>query len=63
MTTLLHGSLNEEDAYLRLGLFYKGSDKWMIQSGVNIFKGKSETTQIGMLEDLSNFYMAIRINF
>jgi len=63
MTTLLHGSLNEKDAYLRVGLFYKGSDRWMLQGGVNVFRGEDPSTQIGMLEDLSNVYAAVRVNF
>ncbi|MFK8012663.1 MAG: hypothetical protein AB8B80_11515 [Marinicellaceae bacterium] len=55
-------SPTQDDGYLRLNMFHKFDDHWMINIGSNHFSGKANT-RFGQLKDNSNYFAAIRWSF
>jgi len=55
-------SPTQNDGYLRLNLFHKFDDHWMINLGTNHFSGEPNT-RFGQLQQNSNYFAAVRWSF
>lgn len=56
-------SPSDNDAYLRPSLHYKATDHLALETGANVFIGKSPHTFFGQFEDNTNIYAAVRYSF
>ncbi len=56
-------SPSDEDYYLRPSISYRGSDRWRLTAGANLFGGEMAHTFFGQLEDNSNAYIRARLSF
>lgn len=55
-------SPTQDDSYIRLNLFHKFDDQWIINIGTNLFNGQ-QTGQLGQLKENSNYFASIRYSF
>jgi hypothetical protein len=55
-------SPTQNDSYVRLNLFHKFDDQWMINIGSNHFNGQ-QTGRFGQLKENSNYFASIRYSF
>ena len=55
-------SPTQEDSYVRINMFHKFDDHWMINIGTNHFSG-DPNTRFGQLRENSNYFAAIRWSF
>ncbi len=55
-------SPTQSDRYVRLNMFYKFDDHWLINIGSNHFSGDVDT-RFGQLSDNSNYFAALRWSF
>ena len=56
-------SPSDNDAYLRPSIHYKATDHLALETGANVFVGKSPHTFFGQFEDNTNIYAAVRYSF
>lgn len=55
-------SPTQNDSYVRLNLFHKLNDQWVVNIGSNHFNGQ-QTGQFGQLKENSNYFASIRYSF
>jgi hypothetical protein len=62
LSMFLYYSPTQKDSYLRLNMFHKFDDHWMINIGTNHFSG-AQDARFGQLEENSNAFAAVRWSF
>ena len=56
-------SPNEYDGHLRLRSSFKATDAWLIDGGLNLFYGPSETAPFSSLNNNTNVFIGFRRSF